>query len=69
MQSDLQVLLGTGHEGPEGEYRYGSTLFLNLALDGVGMTTPHPSSFNLGKETWYPLHSRVDGSQGQSAWV
>jgi hypothetical protein len=69
MQSDLQVLLGTGHEGPEGEYRYGSTLSLNLALDRGGLTTPHTSSFNLGKEPWYPLHRRVGGPQSQSAWV
>jgi len=26
----------TGHEGPEVEYRYRSTLSLNLELDGVG---------------------------------
>ena len=26
----------TGHEGPEGEYRYSSTLSLTSALDGVG---------------------------------
>jgi hypothetical protein len=69
MQSDFQALLGTGHAGPEGEYRYGSTLSLNLALDGGGLTTPHPGSFNPGKETWYPLHRRVGGPQDQSAWV
>ena len=26
----------TGHEGPEGEYRYVSTLSLTSAVDGVG---------------------------------
>jgi hypothetical protein len=26
----------TGHEGPEGEYRYSTTLSLTSALDGVG---------------------------------
>jgi hypothetical protein len=26
----------TGHKGPEGEYRYSSTLSLTLTLDGVG---------------------------------
>ena len=26
----------TSHEGPEGEYRYSSTLSLTSALDGVG---------------------------------
>jgi hypothetical protein len=27
---------GTGHEGPQGENRYSSTLSLTSALDGVG---------------------------------
>jgi hypothetical protein len=31
----------TGHEGPEGKYRYSSTLSLNSALDG-GWSTPRP---------------------------
>jgi len=31
----------TGHEGPEGEYRYSSTLSLTSALDGVN-ATPRP---------------------------
>jgi hypothetical protein len=29
----------TGHEGPEGEYRYTSTLSLTLVLDGGGWST------------------------------
>jgi hypothetical protein len=33
----------TGHEGPEGELRYSSTLSLTSALDGVGVNvTPRP---------------------------
>ena len=39
----------TGHEGPEGEQRYSSTLSLNMALDGVGLSTPRPGRFTLGK--------------------
>ena len=31
-----KVLPRTGHEGPEGEYRYNSTLSLTLAPDGLG---------------------------------
>ena len=32
----------TGHEGPEGEERYSSTLSLTLALDGGEWSTPRP---------------------------
>jgi hypothetical protein len=32
----------TGHEGPEGEQRYSSTLSLTSAQDGGGWSTPHP---------------------------
>ena len=38
----------TGHEGPEGEYRYGSTLSLTSALDGC--STPRPGRFTLGTD-------------------
>ena len=40
----------TGHEGPEGELRYSSTLSLTLVLDGGGWSTPHPGHFNPGKD-------------------
>jgi hypothetical protein len=43
----------TGHEGPEGEYRYSSTLSLTLALDEGGWSTPRPGRFTPGKETQY----------------
>jgi hypothetical protein len=39
----------TGHEGPEGEYRYSFTLSLNSALDGGGWSMPCPSRLPLGK--------------------
>jgi len=32
----------TGHEAPEGEWRYNSTLSLTLALDVGGWSVPHP---------------------------
>jgi len=35
----------TGHEGPEVELRYSSTLSLTSALDGSGWSTPRPGSF------------------------
>jgi hypothetical protein len=35
----------TGHEGPEGEQRYSSTLSLTSALDGVGGERHAPAAF------------------------
>jgi hypothetical protein len=35
----------TGHEGPEGEQRYRSTLSLTMALDEGGWSTPRPGRF------------------------
>ena len=43
----------TGHEGPEGEWRYSSLLSLTSALDGGGCLTPRPGRFIPGKETRY----------------
>jgi hypothetical protein len=59
----------TGHEGPEGEYRYSSTLSLTLALDEGGWSTPRPGRFTPGKETRYPLYRRLGGPQGRSGRV
>ena len=39
----------TGHEGPEGELMYSSTLPLTSALDGGGWSTPRPGRFTPGK--------------------
>jgi len=41
----------TGLEGPEGEERYGSTLSLTSALDGVGGQRHDPAALPPGKET------------------
>jgi hypothetical protein len=41
----------TGHEGPEGEKRYSSTLSLTSALGGGRWTTPRPGRFTPGKES------------------
>jgi len=38
----------TGHEGPDKEYRYSSTLSLTSALDGVGWSTSGPGRLTLG---------------------
>ena len=39
----------TGHEGPEIEYKYSSTLSLTSTLDG-GWSTPRPGRFTPGKD-------------------
>ena len=40
-----QVHPVTGHEGPEGEEKYGSTPSLTSALDGCGWSAPRPGRF------------------------
>ena len=59
----------TGYDGPDGEYRYSSTLSLTLALDWGGWSTPRPGRFTRRKETWYPLYRRLSGPQGRSGRV
>jgi hypothetical protein len=46
--------------------RYIFTLSLTLALDGGGWSTPHPSWFTRGKETWYSMYRRLGGRQVKS---
>jgi hypothetical protein len=58
----------TGHEGPEGEYRYSSTLSLTSALDGVGGQRHAPTALTPGK-TRYPLFRRLGGPQGRTGRV
>jgi len=40
----------TGHEGPEGESRYSSTLSLTSALDGGGWSSPCSGRLTPGKD-------------------
>ena len=40
----------TGHEGPEGEQMYSSTLPSTSAPDGGGWSTPRPGRFTPGKD-------------------
>ena len=55
----------TGHEGPEGEQRYSSTLPLTSALHVGGWSTPRPGRFTPRKETRYPLYRRLGGPKGR----
>jgi hypothetical protein len=43
--------LRTGHEDPEGEYRYNITLSLTSAVDVGGWSTLRPGRFNPGKDS------------------
>ena len=48
---DVKVLPRTGHEGPDGEQMYSSTLPSSSALDGGGWWTPRLGRFSPGKDT------------------
>jgi hypothetical protein len=50
VQGKGKVLPRTGHEGPEREWRYSSTLSLTSALDGGGRSTARPSRFTPGND-------------------
>jgi hypothetical protein len=41
----------TGHQGPEGEYRYSSTFSLTSALNGGEWSTPRPGRSTPKKES------------------
>jgi hypothetical protein len=58
----------TGHEGPEGEHMYSSTLSLTSALDGVGGQCHDPAALLPGKNR-YPLYRRLGGPQDRSGRV
>ena len=45
-----KILPTTGHEGPEGEQMYSSTLPSTSALDGSGWSAPRPVRFTSGKD-------------------
>ena len=40
----------TGHEGPDGEYRFSSSLYLTLELNVGGRSKPGPGLLNPGKD-------------------
>ena len=60
----------TGHEGPQGEQRYSSTLFqMTSALEGGKRSASRPGSTLPPGKTWYPLYRRLGGPQGWSGLV
>ena len=52
---NVKFTLATGHEGPEREYRYVSTISLTSVLDGGGLSMPCPDRFIPWKDSRYPL--------------
>jgi hypothetical protein len=54
----------TGHEDPEMEYMYSSTLSLTSVLDGVGGQRHAPAALPPG--TGHPLYRRLGRSKGRS---
>ena len=58
----------TGHEGPEVQQMYSSTISLTSALDVGGWSTPRPGHFAPGKIP-YPFYRRLGGPQGRSRRV
>jgi len=59
----------TGHEGPEGEQRYSSSLSLTSGVDGVGGQSHAPAALKPVKETRYALYRRLGGLQGRPGRV
>ena len=55
----------TGHEDPEGEQMYSSTLPSASTLDGGRLSTPRPGRFFPRGKTRYPLYRRLGGPQGR----
>jgi hypothetical protein len=64
---NYKVHLITGHEGPEVEYRYSSTLSLTSAIDGDGWSTPRPGRFIPGKDP-VPIVQEAGWTPG-SVWT
>ena len=56
----------TGHEDPEREYSYSSTLCVTSTLDGGGWLTPRLGRFTPRKDTRYALYRRLGGPLDRS---
>ena len=58
----------TGHEGPEGEQRYSSTLSLTSAIDGVGGQRHAPAAFLPGKTRYHCTGGGLGPRAGLDRW-
>ena len=59
----------TGHESPQGEQSYSSTLFQTSAPEGGKGLASRPGSTLPPGKTRYPLYRRLGGPQGRSGLV
>jgi hypothetical protein len=60
----------TGHEGPEGEYMYGSIRSLTSAAARWGwVVNATPRLLTSGRDNQYPLYRRLDGAHGRFGWT
>jgi hypothetical protein len=50
IEGKVKVNSRTGHEGPDGEQMYSSTILSTSALDGGWWSTPRPDRFTHGKD-------------------
>jgi len=63
--SEGNVYPRTGQEGPEGEYKYSSTLSLTSTLYAGGLSTPCPGRYVPGNR----MYRMLGGPHGQSGRV
>ena len=54
----------TGHEGPEGQWRYGPTCYLTSALDSGGWFTQRPCHFTPRRRDSVPILQDVGWAPG-----
>jgi hypothetical protein len=57
----------TGHEGPEGEYGYNSTLSLTSSVDEGEWLTPRPGRFTPGNDP-VPIAHEAGWTSGPVWW-
>ena len=68
-RAQIKVHPRTGHEGPEGEQEYSSTLSLTSALDGVGGQLHAPVALPPGKRPgMHCIGGCMDNSAGLDGW-
>jgi hypothetical protein len=68
-KAQCKVQPATGHEGPDGEQRYISTLSLTSTLDGCGWSAQRAGRFNPKQGTRVNIAQRADFAPGQSGRV
>jgi len=60
---------GTYHKGPEGKWRYISTLSLTFVIHQGGRSMPCPSCFSPGGRYFVPTIKETGEHQDQPGWL